>query len=55
MKTKNLNTMVDELKKQKNDNSYSVKDIMTEISDRIFLDINKKLISCDQAIYINKK
>jgi replication factor C subunit 3/5 len=46
---------VEILRIEKKTNSYSLKDIMTEVSDRVFDDIEEKVLTTDQAIYINKK
>jgi hypothetical protein len=50
-----LKRIIMTLRKQRDENSYSLKDIMTEISDRVFSDIDDKTISMAQAININKK
>jgi len=43
------------LRTEKNGNSYSLKDIMSEVSDRVFFDIESGKINNSQAIYINQK
>lgn len=47
--------MIEVIRNEKRDNSYSLKDIMCEISDRVFDDIENQIISNEQAIFINQK
>lgn len=54
-KTQDLSSMIDLLKTYKLEKSYSIKDIMAELSDRVYNDINNKTLSLSQAIYICQK
>lgn len=50
----NLDKIIKVMREKKTKYSYSLKDIMAEISDRVTQDINDGLIDINQAIYINK-